>query len=267
MTRTIKILLSIVFLNISSVFVKGQCNGIWDDTTSYNYLCANGPSMSYNLGPNVCPSTSQNTYSFSSPVPAVELNFSAFGTMGFTGQSRMAIFLNGIKIDLMSACQITIGCQNPTGSYSISSGCLVDNLSGADGGISGTIVLKASTFSLSSITSIGIAISEPGSSGSVFEIKSCNTTCIESAIKENRINDLISIKPNPSTDRILILLPNENSVYTISVLNYEGIMIKQFHHLNTNSFILDKDEFGSGLFLLTFENKYGLISRRKIVFH
>lgn len=247
--------------------IKGQCNGAWSDTTSYNYLCANGPYSSYDLGANVCPTSAQNTYNFSAPVPAVELNFSAFGTASLTGQSRMAIFLNGTKIDLASACQISVGCQNPSGNYSVNGGCLVDFLPGSDGGISGTIILKASAFSLTSINSIGYAISEPGSSGTIFEVMACNTTCVETNINELKSHFSVSLIPNPSTKEIIITFPNNSASYLISILKSDGNKVKQTEVENLSYLSLNKNEFGDGIFFLIVQDKMGSIFRSKFIFN
>jgi len=51
---------------------------------------------------------------------------------------------------------------------------LVDSVSGADGGISGYIHLAASAFGLSSITSIGVATTEPLATGTVVEVGMCD---------------------------------------------------------------------------------------------
>jgi len=80
----------------------------------------------------------------------------------------MAVFLNGNKIDLGKACNITTGCQSPAGTHNINGGCMADQSPGADFGISGSIFLSASAFGLSSIGKIGVAVSEPSGTGTVL---------------------------------------------------------------------------------------------------
>jgi len=154
--------------------LKAQCNGSWTNSNTMDYLCANGPFLQQDLGANTCPASAQATYAFTTPVHSFKLIFSAFGTINNNSLSRMAVFLNNSIIDLNSACKIMLGCQTPSGTYSISGGCLVDNTAGSDGGISGYIYLYAASFGLTSITSIGVAVSEPFGSGTIFQIDSCD---------------------------------------------------------------------------------------------
>ena len=185
-----KLLLLLIGINliISSISTNAQCPGTWSNSPTLNYQCANGPYLQFDYGPNICPSIKQATYTFTSPVQNVEFSFSAFGTLGQYGLSRMAVFLNDSLIDLNLACDIVLGCQAAAGAYNVNSGCLVDNTSGTDGGISGFIYLSAASFGLPSITSISVSVSEPSSSGSIFEIISCNECPPPSAIEEHTTN-------------------------------------------------------------------------------
>ncbi|MBN4065761.1 gliding motility-associated C-terminal domain-containing protein [Candidatus Amoebophilus asiaticus] len=156
--------------------LKAQCTGSWSSSDTLTYLCAKGELLGTTLGVNICPTTALNTYTFTAPVQNIKLNFSGFGAVGTAGDSRMAVFLNDSIIDLNLACNIIVGCQTPSGTHNINSGCLVDSIQGADGGISGFIYLNAAAFGLDSITSIGVSTSEPGNSQTVFEVGSCNPT-------------------------------------------------------------------------------------------
>jgi PKD repeat protein len=181
--QKLRLFLFLTEILLVSYSVSAQCIGAWTwSGTTTSYLCANGPFVNINLGANFCPQTAQATYSFATPVQSVKLNFTAFGTFNNNGLSRMAVFINGNKIDLLSACQISLGCQiGLIGTYSVNSGCLIDNTPGNDGGISGFILLSAPNFSVLSISSVGVAVSEPSASGTIFQITACNGSCPNAA--------------------------------------------------------------------------------------
>ncbi|MFH0894611.1 MAG: gliding motility-associated C-terminal domain-containing protein [Bacteroidota bacterium] len=174
------VLLTSVSLMIFSSALKAQlCKGFWSDTTLSFYLCAYGPYPQYDSGANYCPSTEQLTFSFTTPAQSVKMRFAGFGTWGTNSQSRMAMFINGSKVDLGQACYISIGCQTPAGAYSIDNGCMVDSVGGLDGGLSGYIYFKASDFGVPSISTVGLALSEPFQSGTLFEMEVCNRALVD----------------------------------------------------------------------------------------
>lgn len=202
MNKKLRFLLIVISFTIIPLFLKAQCSGSWTNATIMNYKCANGPFLSFNLGTNVCPVSPQATYTYYTSKQLVKLNFSAFGTLNATGSSRMAVFLNGSLIDLSLACNIFIGCQTPGGIYSINNGCLVDSIAGADGGLAGFIILSAAAFGLDSINSIGVAVSEPYATGTIFETSSCDSLISfielgnDTTLCEGTIFDIGTTMPN-----------------------------------------------------------------------
>src|SRR5262245_13827234 len=105
--------------NMIPIAASAQCPGTWTGPGTLNYLCANGPFLQFDLGAGVCPPSPQATFTLTSPAQSIDLVFSAFGTIGTSGDSRMAVFLNGTQIDLSLACDIVLGCQTFVGSYSV----------------------------------------------------------------------------------------------------------------------------------------------------
>lgn len=208
--------------------VNAQCAGTWSvGVGNMNYLCANGPFMQYSVAANACPTNFQGIFYYTVPQQTVEIKFSAFGSVSGPGLSRMAIFINGNKIDLAKACNIMIGCQAVPGTYSINAGCLVDATPGSDGGISGSIFLTAAAYSLSTITNIGIGITEPGSSGTIFQIGSCNPVCTGTGMNELSFNsDSRLVYPNPASENAYFMIPENASEYTLSIFDTKGTLLE-----------------------------------------
>ncbi|MBK9285674.1 MAG: T9SS type A sorting domain-containing protein [Sphingobacteriaceae bacterium] len=180
----------------------------------------------------------------------------------------MAVFINGTKIDLLSACQITLGCQTPVGSYSISNGCLIDAVSGDDGGISGTIILIASAFSQTSISTLGVATSEPGGSGTIFEIIDCSPiNCSDVFIKEE-IGNLFHFKiiPNPSNDFATLVFTGAASGLTLTITNISGELLKKEQVKSTDIYRLNRADFSVGLYFISIIDSNGQTYRTKFVF-
>jgi hypothetical protein len=208
--------------------ITAQCAGTWSVSVgNMNYLCANGPFFQYSLTTTSCPSALQGIFYYTVPQQTVELKFSAFGSVSGPGASRLAIFLNGNKVDLANACSIVLGCQAIPGTYSINAGCLVDATPGSDGGISGSIFLSAAAYSLSSISNIGIGLTEPGSSGTIFQIGACNSVCSGTGI-----NELISsaekeiVFPNPANGVAYLTIPENAEDYFLSIFDAKGSLIE-----------------------------------------
>lgn len=220
--------LIILFSLIKMNSINAQCTGTWSvGVSTMNYLCANGPFMQYSVTANSCPTNFQGIFYFTVPQQTVELKFSAFGSVSGPGSSRMAVFINGNKIDLAKACNITLGCQSVPGTYSINSGCLVDATPGTDGGISGSIFLTASSYSLSSITNIGIGITEPGSSGTIFQIGACNPICSGTGINEHSLfPESHFVYPNPASNRAYFVIPDSSSEYILDIFDTKGTLLE-----------------------------------------
>jgi len=254
---------------IFSLNVLGQCNGSWSNVNNtYDYLCANGPYTEVDLGSGVCPTIPQFTYTFSTSTQSVQIFFSAFGTSGYEDESRMAIFLNGSKIDLSLACQINISCQNPMGNYSINDGCLSDQVSGLDGGLAGSVVLTAAAFGLPSISSVGFATSEPGGSGTIFQIGACDSTC--NGIRIDHAATFIDppyLFPNPSANNATLFFPDVNSFYRITVINEIGEIINIIDMKKVNNYTFSKEEYGEGLFFILVEDENQNFFKNKIIFY
>lgn len=255
-----------VLLLMLPVFLKAQCSGSWAPTTAtLNYLCANGPFLQHDLGP-VCPGSPQVTFTFTSPVTGFRLKFSALGTLGSPGASRLALFLNDSLVDLNQACSITLGCQSFAGAYSINNGCLVDIVSGSDGGISGYINIDASLFGLPNITSVGVAVSEPTSSGTIFQLDSCYTSevnCLPTGMPET-FPDSRVLYPNPFAGNLEIHIgENENIQVTLYDISMRKVMEKTF----MNSVLLSTEELKSGIYFCMIRNDSGIIYREKLVKH
>jgi hypothetical protein len=176
----------------------------------------------------------------------------------------MSVFLNDTlnKIDLNDACRITLGCQIPIGTYSINNGCLVDSISGADGGISGFIYLAAAPFGLPSISSIGVAVSEPGSSGTIFAIDSCNASfgCLTG------LNELTSdekvIYPNPFTDNLTI---NSGGNEIAEVIIYDISLRVALKKTFQKSILLNTECLEKGMYIYTVSVKQKIMETGKII--
>lgn len=216
----------LLFINVAKI--NSQCAGTWSvGVGNMNYLCANGPFMQYSVTANSCPTSFQGIFYYSIPQQTVELKFSAFGSVSGLGLSKLAIFINGNKIDLAKACNITIGCQTSPGTYSINAGCLVDATPGSDGGISGSIFLTAAAYSLTSITNIGIGLTEPGSSGTIFQIGACNPICSSTGI--NELTDFYEkeiVYPNPASGVAFLNIPESTENYSLNILDAKGSLIE-----------------------------------------
>jgi hypothetical protein len=256
----------IVFLVINQpVVLSAQCSGSWSSTNTLSYLCATGPFLQYNFGP-VCPVPAQAVFTFSSPVQAFKLAFSALGTSGYQGQSRMSLFLNNdpVPVDLSLACRIVLGCQSFVGGYSISNGCLVDNVSGSDGGISGYIYIKASSFGLPSITSLGVTVSEPVLSGTIFEMDSCYSDvfeCLITAMEENE-HERFNLYPNPFRNNLNIVAEeNEMVQFNLYDIYSDKILVETF----SKSLTLPTDYLSKGIYFYEVRDKNGLIKTGKLI--
>lgn len=229
---------------------SAQCEGTWESNSStLDYLCANGPFLTYDLGAGICPDTAQATYTPTAPVGAIEFFFSALGTAGTSGSSRMAVFLNGNKVDLGLACRIELGCQSAVGTYAIADGCLVDETAGSDGGISGTIQMDAAAYGLASITTLGVAVSEPSQSGTIFQAGQCHAGCtngLSTAFAPARL----SVAPDPfsSSTQLMVDRPLKNAVLTL--FNAQGQLVKRMSGVNGRTLVLDRGDLPGGLYHL-----------------
>lgn len=244
---------------------KAQCSGAWSQPDSLDYLCANGPFLQYFVGDNACPTTAQTTFTFSAPIRRLILTFSAFGTTSYSNQSRMAVFLNNVKIDLALACKIELDCQPIVGDYVINSGCLADLLPGSDGGISGYIYLEADAFGFTEINSIGVAVSEPLSSGTIFRLDSCYVDgkfeCGSTGITE-KTGTGKNLLPNPFTDQLTVHnLSGEASDLTL--FNVFGQIIYKERFLTSSTF--STQQITKGIYIYELSNQFGTMEKGIIV--
>lgn len=258
--KSITILLLGIFAALIPATLNAQCDGTWTDGITLNYLCADGPFLKFETGD--CPAEAQSTFTFTDPVESIKLTFSAFGSSGDPAESRMGVFLNGQKINLNLACKIVLGCQTPIGAYSINNGCLVDSVAGADFGISGYIYLLASNFGLASISSIGVAVSEPSSTGTIFQLDSCNETFGCTTAIKNYTQDGKSIFPNPFTDNITVnYTGNETAEIIIYDITSKVILRKIFE----KSININTENFGTGIYIYAVKANGKLTETGKIV--
>ena len=103
----------------------------------------------------------------------------------------------------------------------------MDATPGSDGGISGSIFLTAAAYSLSTITNIGIGITEPGSSGTIFQIGACNPVCLSTGLNElSSYNDSKLVYPNPATDAAVFTIPDQASDYVLTIYDTKGAVIE-----------------------------------------
>jgi hypothetical protein len=254
-----------VILLILPFTLRAQCNGSWTTGSTLNYLCADGSFLQYDLGANICPSAAQSVFTFSSPVQNIKLIFSAFGTSGQYRKSRMSVFLNNNIIDLNLACNIILGCQTPVGKYSINNGCLVDSVNGYDGGISGFIYFKAASFGLPYITSIGFAVSEPGASGTIFQLDSCyiddNFECTTTGISESSESENI-LYPNPFTNNLTII--NKGNEIAEFIL-YDMYLRKVLENIFLKSLLINTESLYNGIYFYEVRSKNGASTKGKVI--
>jgi hypothetical protein len=176
----------------------------------------------------------------------------------------MSVFLNGAsnKIDLNAACKIILGCQTSIGSYGMDGGCLVDSVPGSDGGISGSIYLIASSFDLAEITSIGVAVSEPSATGTIFEVDSCNDLLGCSTGVMELASDTKAVYPNPFMDNVTISTgENEIAELIIYDISLRVVLKKSFQ----KSILLNTENLEKGIYVYTVRVKDSIIETGKII--
>lgn len=226
-----------------------QCPGTWSPSGSLDYLCANGPFLQFELGADSCATAAQLLFTPSDPVPTIEFTFSAFGTASDVGSSRMSVFLNEQRIDLALACSIQLDCQENTGGYAIDGGCLVDEVAGTDGGISGHIRLNAADHGVGIITSLGVAVTEPDASGTIFQVGACGALCAAGlGADHSRVHARLA--PQPFTHETMLRWDRPLSAATITLVDAQGKRLRELRNIHGESMVLHRGDLPSGLYQL-----------------
>jgi hypothetical protein len=137
-------------------------------------------------------------------------------------------------------------------------------ISGSDGGISGYITIRASSFSLPNITSVGVAVTEPGSSGTIFELDTCYIEPLN--CNPTGTSEIFTIPKilyaNPFGNNLEIHIESDElteiALYDISSRKVLGKTFVKSARLNT-------EELNKGVYFLVLRNKNGLIHREKLI--
>lgn len=97
-----------------------------------------------------------------------------------------------------------------------------------------------------------------------FIYNSCTATL--TGINDLNSLELFSTTPNPFSTETLIQFDNSNSdIFTLSLVNLRGQLVKQMNNIEGNSVLLTRDDLPTGIYMATLRNSKGQFVSKKLV--
>jgi uncharacterized membrane protein len=74
-----------------------------------------------------------------------------------------------------------------------------------------------------------------------------------------------TVYPNPAKGQVK-LLSEQNTIYSITLLDVNGREVKSFNDINSNNPILDIEDISKGLYTLSIESENGKFTKKLSIF-